>query len=180
MIMLKKEQCIYVRFSEDSSEKIILALYVDYLVIAATTQKTITTFKLTAKYECKDLAAPDRILNMEVVRTKDGGLFLSQSLHIQNVLGRFKTHLTGPSTRLNGAETPMDHRIRLHKNGSNHIRLLPKNRDIESGAEKCGAGSLLWLANGTRPDISLAVNLVAKYCCDPRVAHWNACKRLLR
>ena len=41
-------------------------------------------------------------------------------------------------------------------------------------------GSLLWLANGTRPDISFAVNQVAKDCCDPRVALWNACKRILR
>ena len=54
--------------------------------------------------------------------------------------------------------------------------------------EKCGTdapyrelvGSLLWLANSTRPVISFAVNQVAKYCCDPRVAHWNACKRILR
>ena len=42
------------------------------------------------------------------------------------------------------------------------------------------AGSLLWLANGSRPDISFAVNQVGKYCCDPRNAHWNACKRILR
>ena len=74
------------------------------LVIAGTTQKAISTFKkqITAKYECQDLEALDRILNMEVVRTKEGGLFLSQSLYIQDVLGRFKSHLPGPSTRLNG------------------------------------------------------------------------------
>ena len=59
---------------------------------------------------------------MEVVRTKEGGLFLSQSLYIQDVLGQFKSHLSGPSTRLNGAETPMDLRIRLHKNGATHMR----------------------------------------------------------
>ena len=40
-------------------------------------------------------------------------------------------------------------------------------------------GSLLLLASGTRPDISFDVNEVAKYCRDPRVAYWNACKRIL-
>ena len=190
MTRLKTEQCIYVRFNEDRSEYIILAVYVDDLVIAGSTQKAITTFKqqITAKYDCKDLGPLDRILNMEVVRTREGGLFLSQSLYIQDVLVCFKTHLPGPSTRLNGAETPMDHRIRLHKNGSTHMRFKPSDRDVERGSEKCGAdipyrevvGSLLWLANGTRPDISFAVNQVAKYCCDPRGAHWNACKRILR
>ena len=101
MTRLKTEQCIYVRFNEDRSEYIILAVYVDDLVIAGSTQKAITTFKqqITAKYECKDLGPLDRILNMEVVRTREGGLFLSQSLYIQDVLGRFKTHMPGPSTR---------------------------------------------------------------------------------
>ena len=41
-------------------------------------------------------------------------------------------------------------------------------------------GSLLWLANGLRLDISFVVNQAAKYCCDPRTAHLNACKRILR
>ena len=41
-------------------------------------------------------------------------------------------------------------------------------------------GSLLWLANGARPDIPFAVNHVAKCCRDPRTAHWNAYKRILR
>ena len=74
------------------------------------------------------------------------------------------------------------------RNGSTHMRFKPTDKDIVRGAEKCGAdipyrevlGSLLWLANGTRPDIAFAVNPVAKYCCDPRITHWNACKRILR
>ena len=40
-------------------------------------------------------------------------------------------------------------------------------------------GSLLWLADGSRPEISFTVYQVAKYCCDPRTAHWNACKKIL-
>ena len=80
----------------------------------------------------------------------------------------------------------MDHRIRSHKNGATHMRFKHKEKDIEKGMEKCGpevpyrevVGSLLWLANGTRPDIFFAVNQVAKCCCDSPVAHWNACKRI--
>ena len=58
-----------------------------------------------------------------------------QSLYIQDVLGRIKTHLPGPNTKLNEAETPTDHRIRLHKNGATHMRLKPKEKDVERDME---------------------------------------------
>ena len=56
------------------------------------------------------------------------------------------------------------------------------------GAIKCDTSilycemvvKLLWLAKKSRPDISFAVNQVTKFCCDPRTAHCNACKRILR
>ncbi|XP_070808217.1 uncharacterized protein [Pituophis catenifer annectens] len=39
-------------------------------------------------------------------------------------------------------------------------------------------GSLLYIANWTRPDIALAVNLLSRH--KPTISHWNAIKRLLR
>ena len=35
-------------------------------------------------------------------------------------------------------------------------------------------GSLMWLANQTRPDISDAVRAVARYCHAPKLVHWQA------
>ena len=180
MTRLKTEQCIYVRFNEDRSEYIILAVYADDLVIARTTQGQ--------KFECRDLGKIDRILNMEVTRTVEGGLFLSQSLYVKDVLEKFKEYLPAKGSKFNCAETPMDNMIRLYKNGATQLRFKQKEIEIEAGAVKFDAsipyrkvvGSLLWLANGSRSDISFAVNQVAKYCCDPRTAHWNACERILR
>ena len=34
-------------------------------------------------------------------------------------------------------------------------------------------GSLMWLANTTRPDIADAIRSVARYCRDPGVSHWR-------
>ena len=42
---LKTEQCIYVRFNEDRPKSIILAVYVDDLGIAGTTQEAISASK---------------------------------------------------------------------------------------------------------------------------------------
>ena len=35
-------------------------------------------------------------------------------------------------------------------------------------------GTLLWIANGTRPDIAFAVTTLAKYTSNPGEIHWNA------
>ena len=39
--------------------------------------------------------------------------------------------------------------------------------------------SLLWLANGTRPDIAYAVDQVARYMENPGPQHWEAVLRIL-
>ena len=80
-------------------------MYVDDLVIAGTTQEAIMEFKqqITAKFECKDLGELDRILNMEVTRTVEGGLFLSQSLYVKDVLEKFKEYLPAKGSKFNGA-----------------------------------------------------------------------------
>ena len=36
------------------------------------------------------------------------------------------------------------------------------------------SGSLLWVAKGTRPDISFAVGSLAKYTSNPGRVHWEA------
>ncbi|GMF11639.1 unnamed protein product [Phytophthora lilii] len=41
-------------------------------------------------------------------------------------------------------------------------------------------GSLLWLSNCTRPDITMAVNYLARFITQPTIGHWRAVKHLLR
>ena len=40
-------------------------------------------------------------------------------------------------------------------------------------------GSLLWVANGTRPDASFSVNTLAKFTSNPGQLHWKALLRVL-
>ena len=41
-------------------------------------------------------------------------------------------------------------------------------------------GSLMWLANQTRPDIANAVRAVARYCHVPTSVHWKAVLHIVR
>ena len=41
-------------------------------------------------------------------------------------------------------------------------------------------GALMYLAGHTRPDISFAVNLLARYSSSPTRRHWNGVKHILR
>ena len=41
-------------------------------------------------------------------------------------------------------------------------------------------GLLLWVANGTRPDVAYAGSQVAKYMANPGMEHWLAVKRIFR
>jgi hypothetical protein len=40
-------------------------------------------------------------------------------------------------------------------------------------------GLLLWVANGTRPDVSFSVNTLAKFTSNPGLVHWKALLRVL-
>ena len=41
-------------------------------------------------------------------------------------------------------------------------------------------GTLLWLANCTRPDIAYAVGTLAKFTSNPGILHWKALLRVLK
>ena len=61
-------------------------------------------------------------------------------------------------------------------------------RQKEEGEELLGPqypylsaiGALMYLANGTRPDIAFVVNLLARYSSAPTKRHWNGIKHILR
>ena len=85
-------------------------MYVEDLVITGTIQESIMKFiqHITAKYECKDVGELDRIINMEVTCTVEGGLFLSQSLYVKDVLEKLKRYFPTKVSKFNDAETPKD------------------------------------------------------------------------
>ena len=62
------------RFTEKRSQYHIVGVYIDDLIIPGLTQATVDTFKkqLLKRFQCKDLGALDRILNMKITHTAEG------------------------------------------------------------------------------------------------------------
>jgi hypothetical protein len=60
---------------------------------------------------------------------------------------------------------------------------LNKNQDIDQMTDKPYSsliGSLLYLSNSTRPDITFAVHRLSSYNSNPNEIHWKAAKRILK
>ncbi|XP_077265780.1 uncharacterized protein LOC143899395 [Temnothorax americanus] len=74
--------------------------------------------------------------------------------------------------------TPCDPNQKLTKG------LMPMDKaeaeEMKSVPYREAIGSLLYASQRTRPDIAYAVNLVSRFCQEPRRIHWIALKRILR
>ena len=97
---------------------------------------------------------------------------LSHRSYIINMLAKFEM------TKCNDKDTPMESKVRLSKS---MCPTTPQGRlEMENIPYREAVGSLLWIANGTRPDVAYAVSQVARYMSNPVMEHWNTVKRIVR
>ena len=61
------------------------------------------------------------------------------------------------------------------------VELIPRAAGESATTEpyRATVGSLIWLANRTRPDTADAVRSVARHCHDPGVSHWKAVRKII-
>ncbi|KAF5447193.1 hypothetical protein F2P56_032762, partial [Juglans regia] len=149
-----------------SSDSIYVLVYVDDIVVTASTTSLITDFILALRqsFPVKDLGVLHYFLGIQVSRNSSG-LFLSQHRYIANLLSRTNMHQSktvstpmASSTRLTAVDGPSFEDPQLYRSV---------------------VGSLQYLSF-TRPDISFAVNRVCQFMHCPRLIHWQAVKRILR
>jgi hypothetical protein len=118
---------------------------------------------LEGKLEIKWSNSLDSIVGVDITRTADS-FILSQQKLVSEIL---ESHWDGFST----AKTP-----------------LPSNLDINSEQEGDPASSsaylsivmsLSYVAVGTRPDLSFAVNFLARFSASPGPSHWKGVRHLV-
>lgn len=167
------DPCVY--FNKDDGEVIIVAVYVDDILLFSSSLVKLECFKrnLMSKFEMKDLGEASSFLGVNLEYEKDKGvLAIDQRKFIEDVLERFQM------TECNPVSTPMDCQQKLDKSFSPNTE--KEKEEMSTAPYQELVGSLLFIANVSRPDISFAVNFLSRFCKNPGKAHWIALKRILR
>ena len=127
---------------------------------------------LNKHFKVKSLGQPKLLLGIKI-DIGENYISLSQSHYIDILLEKYGLADANP------VSTPMDPNVKLDlevKDG--------KGQPEDNACLKIGhayaqlIGSLMYIALGTRPDISYTVNKLAQFTSDPKPMHWTAIKRI--
>ncbi|KAG1670528.1 hypothetical protein FOA52_015393 [Chlamydomonas sp. UWO 241] len=161
------DPCLFIRPAKSRSDYVYLLLYVDdMLVIGRTSSVREVVGQVTKVYECRDLGCAKQFLGMAITRDRGSRtILLTQAELTKQLLLKF--NLSECRTR----DVPLSVGEILRKDSDN---LLGTSQFAEL------VGSLLYLSNCTRPDITYAVNKLSRYmsCSTPK--HMQAALSVLR
>lgn len=164
----RSEPCLFVRVG--SHGPVFVVLYVDDLLIGCAKAEEASSIaaNLSTHFRLKSLGDAKYILGMELhYDLKKGELFVGQSQYILRMLERFGQASAYPVR--NPSVVGQDLRA-----SDEHPRLDSKTPYREL------VGSLLYVANATRPDICIAVSILSQHLENPCEMHWRAAVRVLR
>ncbi len=159
------DDSVYIKHME-SNLKIIVAVYVDDLIIISNNLEEIEVFKKGIKklYNVKDLGELSLILGMRWKRNHgERKSTLKQTDYIQEILKKFGMQdskiVSTPAVKMDEEES----------------KSLPTNQKYMEVV-----GSLIYLTTCTRPDIAYAVSKVSEHLKNPTEKDWITVKRILR
>jgi hypothetical protein len=158
------DPCLYFRIT--GNDKIILVLYVDDGIVAATNRQSINIFldKLKEEFQIT-VDTLGCFLNVQIERSIDGTIHITQKRYIEDVLRRFRMDSANP------VSTPIEKCEPLG---------ITEESTSTSAPYREAVGCLMYLAVATRPDIAFAVAYVSRFLEKPKERHWSAVKRIFK
>ena len=160
------DPCVYVKTW--NGRKLIVVLYVDDGLVAATDKEDIQKFidELTAEFKatCGPVSC---FLGIDVHQRPDSSIFITQESYTRRVLEKFGM------SESNSVSTPF---VREGDTADRGTEGRPDN----SFPYREAVGSLMYLATGTRPDIAFAVSVVSQKLDCATAADWSSVKRIFR
>lgn len=158
-----EDECVFVR--NQDRNKLIICLYVDDGLVCGTSHDQVHAFisKLELEFHITT-GEPDHYVGMEIHRNRSKRqISITQKGYIKRVLERFG----------------------LADSKSLIIPMIPSLKlDTDSPPAQVpyrqAIGCLNYLSMVSRPDITYAVNKLARYCNAPTLVHWQAVKRVMK
>lgn len=122
----------------------------------------------------KDLGEARNLLGLRVTRDKQQGkIWLDQQAYIEEILERFNMKDCKPV--LTSADP--NQKLSKEQNSTTNTEAIEIKGSV---SYKEAVGCFIHASQGTRPDISYAVNMVSRFSNNPEKAHWVAVKRTFR
>lgn len=169
---LESDHCVYV------AEDLILAIYVDDVLITSSDLRRITDMKraLERSFRMKDLGELTFIVGIHVDRVGND-IVIHQRRQIEDLLNKYGLEAA------KGTRLPMQKSPRITKDGliNEEGKVVNTTGDeVETKAYQSLVGSLMYLAQGTRPDLGFAVGFLGRYASEPKEIHLRLAKGVLR
>jgi hypothetical protein len=156
------DDCLYVKGGA------YLIVYVDDILIAATSEEDLLVIKqeIQDRFAAKDLGGLGDLLGISIKEEEGGGLQMSQIGKVQAITSKF-AKIFPQSIR----STPCERHPIAKFEGE-----CPADQITQF---QSAVGSLSYVARLTRPDISTAVNFVARRASNPGPEHFEALGRII-
>ena len=178
------DPCLFIKTSA-SGRKILFPLFVDDCFPACHTQDLAEMQQDKARlmeiYKIKDSGDATLLLGMRIQRDRAARtIHLDQQVYIERLLADYG------ATNVKPANTPQSTELEFEANSSEDNE--SQSNSTEANASSQGdrssfatiVGSLQYAAQSTRPDISFAVNTLARGLVSPTQAHRDGAWRVLR
>ena len=155
---------------------VVLLLYVDDILITGNCKNKINQVKhkLATEFETKDLGKPSTFLGIEITRDYENNeIVLHQRKFILKILEKFGMSESKP------VKTPMITRAGEKKGETEGQNIKRRDEKLECKFREA-IGSLIYVSNGTRPDIAYAVNRMSRKQSNYNYEDWLKVKRIFR
>jgi len=170
--IIPSDECIFMLTDSDGDGVIMCGLHVDDGSVMGSDETKVEKFLQLLRSKFNVTTNPvKRLLGMDITQTDDNSkITISMSSYIKEFLEESKMSDCNP------VRTPMEIISRTLSNlEDSDIKDFRSNNNFRTIV-----GSVSYLCNIGRPDISVAVNYLSRNQINPSTLHWKIAKRLLR
>ncbi|XP_019168608.1 PREDICTED: uncharacterized protein LOC109164530, partial [Ipomoea nil] len=151
---------------QDGDHILLVQIYVDDIIFGSTNNSLCEKFSklMQNKFEMSMMGELNYFLGLQVKQPKEG-IFINQAKYTRDLIKKFG--LDGKSS----IKIPMSTSLRLDKDED--------GKDVDQTKYRGMIGSLLYLT-ASRPDISYAVGVCARFQENPKESHLTATEKIIR